>query len=154
MGCFLLALTSFFSFLPTDLTPRPLNFLLSQPHNLAKLGLGGRVVTWLFRGFTFLYDWTSLLVYLLLQSPTPWSLLAAHAKPKARLIGKGEGIRTWRCDRPPMRIQGEMETLAIATLDQLFGFAIQKNGEKRCLGTREMLSEEDEMQPNGKVSSS
>lgn len=37
------------------------------------------------------------------------------------------------------------------TLDKLFEFAIDKFGDKQCLGTREIIDEEDELQPNGRV---
>ncbi|XP_030354225.1 long-chain-fatty-acid--CoA ligase 4 isoform X2 [Strigops habroptila] len=37
------------------------------------------------------------------------------------------------------------------TLDKLFDHALAKFAKKDCLGTREVLSEENEMQPNGKV---
>ncbi|KAM5146180.1 long-chain-fatty-acid--CoA ligase 4 isoform 2-T5 [Mantella aurantiaca] len=37
------------------------------------------------------------------------------------------------------------------TLDKLFQHAVAKFGTKDCLGTRELLSEENEKQPNGKV---
>ncbi len=37
------------------------------------------------------------------------------------------------------------------TLDDLFLRAVQLYGEHRCLGSRELISEEDEIQPNGKV---
>lgn len=37
------------------------------------------------------------------------------------------------------------------TLDKVFMFAKNKFKDKRLLGTREVLSEEDEVQPNGKI---
>ncbi|CAM4613203.1 unnamed protein product [Leuciscus chuanchicus] len=37
------------------------------------------------------------------------------------------------------------------TLDKLFDYAVQRFGKGDCLGTREVLSEENEPQPNGKV---
>ena len=37
------------------------------------------------------------------------------------------------------------------TLDQLFKRAVMMNGGRQALGTREVLREEDEMQPNGRV---
>jgi hypothetical protein len=37
------------------------------------------------------------------------------------------------------------------SLDGLFVRAVQLHGSADCLGTRELLNEEDEMQPNGKV---
>lgn len=37
------------------------------------------------------------------------------------------------------------------TLDKLFEHAVQRFGEAQCLGTRDVLSEENEKQPSGKV---
>ena len=37
------------------------------------------------------------------------------------------------------------------TLDDLMIRAVRIYGDKACLGTRELLREEDEMQPNGRV---
>ena len=37
------------------------------------------------------------------------------------------------------------------TLDDLLVRAVRTYGSKQCLGTREQLSEEDEVQPNGRV---
>ncbi|KAM7418027.1 hypothetical protein PAMA_017594 [Pampus argenteus] len=37
------------------------------------------------------------------------------------------------------------------TLDKLFDYAVQRFGESHCLGTRDVLSEENERQPSGKV---
>uniref|UniRef100_A0A8D0L0U4 long-chain-fatty-acid--CoA ligase n=1 Tax=Sphenodon punctatus TaxID=8508 RepID=A0A8D0L0U4_SPHPU len=62
-------------------------------------------------------------------------------------------------DKPgsPYRSVAHLESLATIdipgadTLDKLFDHAVATFGEKDCLGTRELLSEENEMQPNGKV---
>lgn len=57
----------------------------------------------------------------------------------------------------PYRAVSHHESLATIdfpgadTLDKLFDHAVAKFGKKDCLGTREVLSEENEMQPNGKV---
>jgi long-chain acyl-CoA synthetase len=45
----------------------------------------------------------------------------------------------------------ELEEQRIDTMDKVFQYAIRRNGSKRCLGSRELIDEEDEMQPNGKV---
>jgi long-chain acyl-CoA synthetase len=39
----------------------------------------------------------------------------------------------------------------VDTLDKLFSYAFKKNGSKRCLGAREVLGEEDEVQESGKI---
>ncbi|KAM6413205.1 long-chain-fatty-acid--CoA ligase 4 [Rhynochetos jubatus] len=62
-------------------------------------------------------------------------------------------------DKPgsPYRAVTHLDSLAninipgADTLDKLFDHALAKFGKKDCLGTREILSEENEMQPNGKV---
>lgn len=39
----------------------------------------------------------------------------------------------------------------VDTLDKMFEYAAGRFPQRDCLGTREVLSEEDELQPNGKV---
>ncbi|XP_068107229.1 long-chain-fatty-acid--CoA ligase 4 isoform X2 [Hyperolius riggenbachi] len=57
----------------------------------------------------------------------------------------------------PYRAVSHFDSLAtidfpgVDTLDKLFEHAVAKFGKRDCLGTRELLSEENEQQPNGKV---
>lgn len=39
----------------------------------------------------------------------------------------------------------------IDTMEKVFRFAVLKHGQKYAVGTREILAEEDELQPNGKI---
>ncbi|NWV73938.1 ACSL4 ligase, partial [Dasyornis broadbenti] len=86
----------------------------------------------------------------------PWYFLTNAKKKKAmakRLKAKPIS------DKPgsPYRSVTHLDSLAninipgADTLDKLFDHALAKFGRKDCLGTREILSEENEMQPNGKV---
>jgi len=86
----------------------------------------------------------------------PWYFLTNAKKKKAmakRLKAKPIS------DKPgsPYRSVTHLDSLATInipgadTLDKLFDHALAKFGKKDCLGTREILSEENEMQPNGKV---
>uniref|UniRef100_A0A8C0VJT9 long-chain-fatty-acid--CoA ligase n=1 Tax=Cyanistes caeruleus TaxID=156563 RepID=A0A8C0VJT9_CYACU len=86
----------------------------------------------------------------------PWYFLTNAEKKKAmakRLKAKPIS------DKPgsPYRSVTHLDSLAninipgADTLDKLFDHALAKFGKKDCLGTREILSEENEMQPNGKV---
>ncbi|NXE24582.1 ACSL4 ligase, partial [Ardeotis kori] len=86
----------------------------------------------------------------------PWYFLTNAKKKKAmakRLKAKPVS------DKPgsPYRSVTHLDSLAninipgADTLDKLFDHALAKFGKKDCLGTREILSEENEMQPNGKV---
>lgn len=39
----------------------------------------------------------------------------------------------------------------VKTLDVLFRHSVEQHGDRGCMGTRELLSEEDEVQPNGRI---
>lgn len=39
----------------------------------------------------------------------------------------------------------------IDTLEKMFNYVAKVHSNKRCLGTRQILSEEDEVQPNGRI---
>lgn len=45
----------------------------------------------------------------------------------------------------------QMDFAGKDTLDKLFNHAVERFGPGHCLGTREVLSEENETQPSGKV---
>lgn len=86
----------------------------------------------------------------------PWYFLTNAKKRKAMAKRvKAKPVS----DKPgsPYRSVTHLDSLAninipgADTLDKLFDHALAKFGKKDCLGTREILSEENEMQPNGKV---
>jgi long-chain acyl-CoA synthetase len=52
---------------------------------------------------------------------------------------------------PPQEIHIKMMQLNIDTLEKMFNYCANVHSTKRCLGTRQILSEEDELQPNGRI---
>uniref|UniRef100_A0A8B9J1Y7 long-chain-fatty-acid--CoA ligase n=1 Tax=Amazona collaria TaxID=241587 RepID=A0A8B9J1Y7_9PSIT len=107
------------------------------------------------RGILLLPVYLLIYVYSMLVF-IPWYFLTDVKKKKAmakRLKAKPTS------DKPgsPYRSVTHLDSLAhinipgADTLDKLFGHALAKFAKKDCLGTREILSEENEMQPNGKV---
>ncbi|OBS82842.1 hypothetical protein A6R68_23175 [Neotoma lepida] len=86
----------------------------------------------------------------------PWYFLT-NAKKKNAMAKRIKAKPT--SDKPgsPYRSVTHFDSLAVIdipgadTLDKLFDHAVDKFGKKDSLGTREILSEENEMQPNGKV---
>jgi long-chain acyl-CoA synthetase len=62
-----------------------------------------------------------------------------------------EGGVTFRSLTPISKLHIELERGKYDTLDKVFTYAINKNGAKKCLGTREVIDEEEEVQPNGRV---
>lgn len=101
------------------------------------------------KALSYVYDLLTFPMYLILQRP--WEKRKASRRTKARPISKDETTITYRgVDGPgPMHISLKREK--IETLDRVLLWAINLHGDKRCLGTRQILAEEDEVQPNGRV---
>lgn len=58
---------------------------------------------------------------------------------------------TFRTTEPPREVHVKMLQNNIDTLEKMFNYVTKIHTNKRCLGTREILSEEDEVQPNGRI---
>lgn len=101
------------------------------------------------KALSYVYDLLTFPVYLILQRP--WEKRKASRRIKARAISKDDTTITYRSvDSPgPMHIMLDREK--IETLDKMFLSVIKMHGDKKCLGTRQILAEEDEVQPNGRV---
>ncbi|XP_067084864.1 long-chain-fatty-acid--CoA ligase 4b isoform X1 [Osmerus mordax] len=95
----------------------------------------------------WLYTLITFVPWYLLTDPGKKKTMAKRVKAKST-TGKPEG---------PYRSVDHFDSLAREdfdgkdTLDKLFKHAVQRFGKADCLGTREVLSEENETQPNGKV---
>ncbi|KAM9376854.1 long-chain-fatty-acid--CoA ligase 4 [Pholidichthys leucotaenia] len=86
----------------------------------------------------------------------PWYYLTGAGQRKA-LSKRTKARSTTGCAEGPYRSVDHFESLAREdfpgkdTLDKLFKHAVQRFGDAQCLGTRDVLSEENEIQPSGKV---
>lgn len=86
----------------------------------------------------------------------PWYFLT-NVKKKKAMAKRLKAKPISNSPGGPYRSISHLESLATIdfpgadTLDKLFDLAVTKFGKKDCVGTREVLSEENEMQPNGKV---
>ncbi|KAK6473579.1 long-chain-fatty-acid--CoA ligase 4-like isoform X1 [Huso huso] len=100
-------------------------------------------------------------VYLLMWLYTaltfvPWYFLT-DAQKKQTMAKRIKAKATSDKTEGPYRSVDHFDSLAamtfpgIDTLDKLFSHAVEKFGKADCLGTREVLSEENEKQPSGKV---
>lgn len=99
------------------------------------------------RFFIWLYSILSFL---------PWYYLTG-AGQRTALSKRIKARSTSGCAEGPYRSLDHFDSLAREdfpgknTLDKLFQHAVQRFGEAHCLGSREILSEENETQPSGKV---
>jgi long-chain acyl-CoA synthetase len=112
------------------------------------MGLGNTLLIGALRVITLIYDIISLPFYAVLQAP--WAKKRDNKETKSQPISHDGGV-TYRglAAISPMHV--ELEKGKHDTLDKIFTFAIKKNGAKKCLGTREVIDEEDEMQENGRM---
>jgi len=100
----------------------------------------------------FLYDVVTYPVYKLLARLREQQQEKSTA-PRPYMVKESSEEISWRRDKSndnavykEIIIDNKVDTVTKA-----FNYAVSKHGAKRCLGTREVLGEEDEVQNNGKV---
>lgn len=101
------------------------------------------------KAISYVYDLLTFPVWLVLQRP--WEKRKASRRIKARPIGKDEHSITYRSVDPPGEMRINLERENIDTLEKVMNWITKKHGDKKCVGTREILAEEDEVQPNGRI---
>ncbi|XP_017351676.1 long-chain-fatty-acid--CoA ligase 3b [Ictalurus punctatus] len=101
----------------------------------------------IFRSMVWVYSFITFI---------PWYFLSgaganqARAKRiKARSV-TGNPAGPYRAINSQKQLVSELHD-GLGTLDKVFDYAVKHFSQRDCLGTREVLSEEDEVQPNGKV---
>ncbi|OXA59054.1 long-chain-fatty-acid--CoA ligase 4 isoform X3 [Folsomia candida] len=112
------------------------------------MGFSDTLVVVLLRAITFIYDVLTLPIYTIVQYP--WRKVRECKESKAQAISHEGGI-TFRSTTPISKMHVELEKQGIDTMEKVFNYAVRRNGSKRCLGSRELIDEEDEVQKNGKV---
>lgn len=95
------------------------------------------------------YDIITMPIYLILQRP--WKRRALAKRVKAKIIQQNDTSITYHGVDAPGEMHVKMLQNNINTLERMFNFVTKIHSTKRCIGTRQILSEEDEMQPNGRV---
>uniref|UniRef100_A0AAY5EJT6 long-chain-fatty-acid--CoA ligase n=1 Tax=Electrophorus electricus TaxID=8005 RepID=A0AAY5EJT6_ELEEL len=78
----------------------------------------------------------------------PWYLISGTSAKQARVSGNPAG--PYRAMHSQNQLVSQLY-VAMDTLDKVFAYAVQRFPHRDCLGTRELLSEEDEVQHNGKI---
>jgi len=102
--------------------------------------------------FVFLYDVVTYPIYQVVGRITS-KQEEKKTTPRAYMVKESSEEIRWRRDKSnenavykDIIIDNKVDTVTKA-----FNYAVTKHGEKQCLGTREVLGEEDEVQNNGKV---
>lgn len=101
------------------------------------------------KALSYFYDLLTFPVYLVLQRP--WEKRQLSRRVKAKVILKSDRSIIYRNIDPVGEIYTIMERLKIDTMEKVLRYAAETHQDKLCLGTRQILAEENEVQPNGRV---
>ncbi|KAG5888285.1 hypothetical protein JTB14_006672 [Gonioctena quinquepunctata] len=112
-------------------------------------GVGITVAIGALRALAFVYDVLTFPIYVLLQRP--WQLRQLSRKIKAKPIQEDAKSITYRSTVEPTEHHVTLVREKIDTMVKMFEYCSKKYPNKRCLGTRQILAEEDEVQPNGRI---
>lgn len=107
-----------------------------------------KVTIGLLKGVAFVYDILTFVPYYLIDNPS--QKLAQSRRIKARPIDANNPGSPWRAVESFEKLT-ETVVPGCGTLDELFCYVANKYTVQPCLGTRDLLEEQDELQPNGKV---
>ncbi|XP_076837411.1 long-chain-fatty-acid--CoA ligase 3b [Brachyhypopomus gauderio] len=100
-----------------------------------------------FRSVVWVYSVITFIPWYLISGTSTRQALAKRVK--ARSVS-GSPAGPYRAMDSQHQLVSQLHA-EMKTLDQVFGYAVQRFPLRHCLGTREVLSEEDEIQPNGKI---
>ncbi|CAH1104813.1 unnamed protein product [Psylliodes chrysocephalus] len=118
-------------------------------NNMDMDGVGFSLAIGALKALAFVYDVLTFPVYIILQRP--WRLRQLSRTIKAKPIHDDIKSITYRSTVQPKDHHITLVREKIDTMAKMFEYCSKKYPNKRCLGTREILAEEDELQPNGRV---
>lgn len=101
------------------------------------------------KAIAFVCDVITFPVYLMLQKP--WKRRELSKRIKAKPSSQDDKQITYQSVDLPKETHIKLLQSKIDTLEKMFLYVAKVHTTKRCLGTRVILSEEDEVQPNGRV---
>ena len=94
-------------------------------------------------------DLITLPVYALIQRP--WEKRKSSQRIKAQPVFKDDKSIVYRNVDPIGYTHSLLEKKNINTFEAVLKWVAENHGDKKCLGTRQILAEEDEVQANGRV---
>ncbi|KPJ04780.1 hypothetical protein RR46_02477 [Papilio xuthus] len=101
------------------------------------------------RAVALVCDLLTFPIHLLLQRP--WTKRALSRRIKARVIESTPTSVTVRSVSEPSEIHLRLVRDGVTTMEAMLRAAAQRWAQRPCLGTRTVLGERDELQPNGRV---
>jgi len=94
------------------------------------------------------YDYLCYPIFMLFHSP--WLVRRYRKSNHARVERRGSSESIFHSLEVNGPINVELERHNLTTMDKVFKHVTEKYGKEKCLGTRQILSEVEEIQPNGR----
>jgi len=113
------------------------------------MGMLGDGVICLIQAVVFVYDIVTYPLYTAVQRP--WVVRANYEKQRAMVVAQDKDSIVIEAPHKMTKPLQELIDAGVDTMAKCFKFGLDKHTHKSCLGTRELLDEQDETQPNGKV---
>jgi len=113
------------------------------------MGLIGDGVLCILQAVVFVYDIVTFPLYTVVQRP--WVARGLQNKERAKVISQDDEQITIEPISKMCPDLRQFIDAGVDTMAKCFQFAVGKHSHKRCLGTRKLLEEQDEVQANGKL---
>lgn len=97
---------------------------------------------------TFIYDVVTFPIYFFVQRP--WKTMRMSRRMKSKCISANNQQVTYKRIIPINESHKTLIDQNIRTLEQMFSYVTKIHSTKNCLGTRQILKEVEEKQPDGK----
>ncbi|KAK9728288.1 AMP-binding enzyme [Popillia japonica] len=112
-------------------------------------GLSTTIALGALKAIAFVCDILTFPIYVFLQRP--WKVCELSRRVKATPIEKDDRSVVYRSVDKASRTHVEMVRSNVTTMAAMFEFVARKHANKKCLGTRQIKAEEDEVQHNGRI---
>ncbi|CRL04303.1 CLUMA_CG017401, isoform A [Clunio marinus] len=100
--------------------------------------------------FSFFYTVITFPVYAIIQRP--WNRRTLSRRVKAKAISQNKSQITYRSLSGPTDLHKEIILKnKLDTLEKVWNYVVKEKTTAKCLGTRRILAEVDEVQPNGQI---
>jgi len=108
-----------------------------------------RTLLVIFYIISHLYDYLCYPIFLVIYNP--WVVRRYRKSNHSKVEKRGDDVIIYHSLETTGEINVELERNNLKTMDRIFNYVADKYGKKDCLGTRQILAETDEVQPNGRV---
>eukprot|EP00092_Neocalanus_flemingeri_P033660 GFUD01036591.1.p1 GENE.GFUD01036591.1~~GFUD01036591.1.p1 ORF type:complete len:712 (-),score=115.95 GFUD01036591.1:595-2730(-) len=113
------------------------------------MGMLGDGVICLIQAVVFVYDIVTYPLYTAVRRP--WVVRDSYNKQRAEVVSQDKESIVIQAPHKMTKPLQELIDAGVDTMAKCFKFGLDKHTHAQCLGTRQLLDEEDETQPNGKV---